>query len=116
MESLNKPVEFLGSALDDLRTFPRFVRREAGFQIDRVQHGHEPFDWKPIAAVGPGAREIRLRDQSGVYRVVYVVKFDDVVHVLHCFQKKTQKTTSKDIEIARSRYRELLGRIRGSRK
>jgi phage-related protein len=114
--SLNKPVEFLGSSLEDLRTFLRVVRREAGFQIDRVQHGHEPFDWKPMAAVGPGAREIRLRDQSGVYRVVYVVKFDDAVYVLHCFQKKTQKTSSKDIEIARSRYRELAGRIRGSRK
>ena len=87
------PVEFRGSALDDLRAFPASARREAGHQLDQVQHGHEPDDWKPMNTVGQGAREIRIRDAAGAFRVIYVAKFADAVYVLHCFQKKTQKTS-----------------------
>jgi phage-related protein len=103
-----KPVEFRGSALDDLRAFPASARREAGFQLDQLQHGREPDDWKPMPTVGQGVREIRIRDPSGAFRVVYVVKFSDAVYVLHCFQKKTQKTRKADIDLAAKRYRELL--------
>ena len=55
MES--KPVEFRGSALENLRAFPEAARREAGYQLDQVQHGHEPDDWKPMNTVGQGVRE-----------------------------------------------------------
>ena len=103
-----KPIEFLGSSLDDLRAFPLEARREAGHQLDRVQHGHEPDDWKPIATVGKGVREIRIRDASGAFRVVYVAKFAQAVYVLHCFQKKTEKTGKPDMALASKRYRELL--------
>jgi phage-related protein len=103
-----KPVEFRGSALDDLRAFPAAARREAGYQLDQVQRGREPDDWKPMNAVGRGVREIRIRDAAGAFRVLYVAKFDDAVYVLHCFQKKTQKTTKADLNLAAQRYRELL--------
>lgn len=75
-----------------------------------------PFDWKPMKAVGQGVREIRIRDESGTYRVIYVARFEDVVYVIHCFQKKTQKTSSRDIELARSRCKEVAERIRRSEK
>lgn len=58
--------------------------------------------------VGPGAYEIRVRDQAGTFRVIYVAKFDDAIYVLHAFQKKTPRTSRMDIEIARRRYR-LIG-------
>jgi len=103
-----KPVEFRGSALDDLRSFPLSARREAGHQIDQVQNGQEPDDWKPIATVGQGVREIRIRDADGAFRVMYVAKFADAVYVLHCFQKKTQKTSRTDLDLATKRYRDLL--------
>jgi phage-related protein len=103
-----KPVEFRGSALDDLRAFPQAARREAGYQLDRVQHGREPDDWKPMSTVGRGVREIRIRDAAGAFRVLYVAKFDDAVYVLHCFQKKTQKTSKADLNLAAQRYRDLL--------
>jgi phage-related protein len=103
-----KPVKFRGSALDDLRSFPLAARREAGFQLDQVQHGQEPDDWKPMPTLGPGVREIRIRDASGAFRIIYVAKFADAVYVLHCFQKKTQKTSKPDVDLAESRYRELL--------
>jgi phage-related protein len=103
-----KPVEFRGSALDDLRAFPEVARREAGYQLDQVQHGREPDDWKPMNAVGRGVREIRIRDAAGAFRVMYVAKFDDAVYVLHCFQKRTQKTSKADLNLAAQRYRDLL--------
>lgn len=103
-----KPIEFRGDSLDCLREFPRDARREVGFQLDRVERGLEPFDWKPMAAVGSGVREIRVRDESGAFRVLYVAKFADVVYVLHCFQKKTQATSRRDLNLAEQRYREVL--------
>ena len=56
-------------------------------------------------------REIRIRDEVGAYRVIYVAKFADAVYVLHCFQKKTQKTSKADIDLAAKRYRDLLKEI-----
>ncbi len=104
----SKPVEFRGSALADLRSFPQAARREAGYQLDRVQRGREPDDWKPINSVGRGVKEIRIRDASGAFRVLYVAKFAEAIYVLHCFQKKTQKTRKADLDLAGQRYRDLL--------
>ena len=103
-----KPVDFCGSALGDLRDFPESARRAAGHQIDRVQRGYDPEDWKPMPTIGKGVREIRIRDEAGAFRVVYLAKLEDAVYVLHCFQKKTQKTATSDIELARDRYKDLM--------
>lgn len=102
-----KPIAFQGSALDDLRAFPLQARREAGYQLDNVQNGLEPDDWKPMGTVGQGVKEIRIRDEAGAFRVIYVAKFADAVYVLHCFQKKTEKTSRVDLELASKRYRDL---------
>jgi phage-related protein len=101
-----KPLEFVGSSLDDLREFPAEARRAAGFELGFVQRGLAPSDWKPMKAVGAGVREIRIH-VLGEWRVLYVAKFAESVYVLHAFQKKTQKTTREDIELARTRYRQI---------
>ena len=103
-----KPVEFRGNSLDALRAFPLSARRDAGHQIDQVQCGHEPDDWKPMNTVGSGVKEIRIRDAAGAFRVIYLAKFADAVYVLHCFQKKTEKTSKADLDLASKRYRDLL--------
>ena len=103
---MSKPLYFVGSALEDLRAFPRAPRREAGYQLDRVQFGLEPSDWKPMPTVGRGVREIRIHNE-GQYRVIYVAKVHDAVYVLHAFQKKTQKTRKQDVEIARRRLKAI---------
>jgi len=110
--STTKPVQFIGSSLDDLRDFPLSAKREAGHQIDQVQKGLEPDDWKPMNTVGQGVKEIRIYDGSGTFRVVYVAKFADAVYVLHCFQKKTEKTSQKDLEMASKRYRDLVQELK----
>ena len=58
--------------------------------------------------VGQGVKEIRIRDEAGAFRVLYVAKFADAIYVLHCFQKKTEKASKADVELAAKRYRELL--------
>jgi phage-related protein len=95
---------FVGSSLDDLKNFPAEARREAGFELDAVQRGLMPSDFKPMLAVGAGAYEIRVR-VLGEWRIIYVAKFERAVYVLHAFQKKTQKTRKEDIELAARRYR-----------
>ena len=102
-----KLVRFLGDSQERLRAFPRQARKTAGFQLERVQYGTDPHDWKPMRSVGPGVREIRIRDFSGAFRVIYVANLGDFVYVLHAFQKKTQRTSSHDTWIAKSRYRAL---------
>lgn len=102
---------FRGSSLDDLRRFPHAARSEAGYQLDLVQHGLEPNDWKPMSSVGAGVKEIRIRDESGIFRVLYVVKFSDAIYVLHCFQKKSEQTSRADIELAKTRYKDLVKEI-----
>ena len=104
----SKPVEFRGSSLEDLRAFPLTARREAGHQLDQVQQGREPDNWKPMNTVAQGVKEIRIRDEAGAFRVLYVAKFTDAIYVLHCFQKKTGKTSKADVELAAKRYRELM--------
>jgi phage-related protein len=103
-----KPVEFRGTSLDDLRSFPTTAMREAGYQLDRVQHGLAPADSKSMASIGPGVLELRIWDEAGTFRVVYVAKLADAVFVLHCFQKKTPKTSKHDIDTAKRRLKELM--------
>ena len=102
-----REISFHGTSKNDLSAFPSDARGEAGYQLSKVQHGLEPSDWKPIHNIGPGVCEIRIREESGQYRVLYVAKFADAVHVLHAFQKKTQRTAKADIELAKKRYKEI---------
>lgn len=104
-----KRIDFLGDSLSRLRAFPEDARSEAGFQLRRLQKGEDPADWKPMKTVGPGVREIRIRDESGAYRVIYLASLPDRIAVLHAFQKKTQATPERDIDLATKRLRELRG-------
>jgi len=103
-----KPLSFLGTSLDELRGFPDAARRESGHQLDKVQRGLEPDDWKPMPSVGPDVREIRIRDKTGAFRVIYTATRPEAVYVLHAFQKKTQATPKRDLEMAEARFRELM--------
>ena len=103
----DKDVVFIGSSLSELRAFPETARRDAGYQIDRVQQGLDPVDWKPMNTVGAGAREIRIHSE-GAFRVIYVAKFKDAVYVLHAFEKKSQKTPRKVIDLTKRRYQTLV--------
>jgi phage-related protein len=103
-----KVVRFLGDSRKLLREFPDDARREAGYQLDRVQMGLLADDFKPMPSIGKGVEEIRIWEASGTYRVVYTARLAETVYVLHAFQKKTRATYPRDIEIARERFRQLM--------
>ncbi len=102
-----KPVRFLGDSLKSLRDFPEDARHDAGYQLDKVQRGEQPDDFKPMPSIGKGVEEIRVTDESGAYRVIYFARRSDAIYVLHAFQKKTQATSKRDIEIAKERFGQL---------
>jgi phage-related protein len=103
-----KQVKWVGDSRERIRDFPDVPRHEAGYQLERVQAGKEPRDWKPMPSIGIGVNEIRVRDDSGAFRVIYLAKFAEAVYVLHAFQKKSRKTQKSDLDLARKRFRDLV--------
>ena len=108
-----RPLTFVGGADQELRAFPSAARHRAGYQLYLVQMGDSPSDSKPMASVGPGCREIRVREPSGAYRVLYVASIGTDVYVLHCFQKKSQRTPQAAVALAKRRYQEMIEIVRG---
>ena len=104
-----KPIIFVGASLADLRAFPDEARGAAGRQLNIVQRGAVPDDWKPMPSVGPGVREVRVRDDAGAFRVIYTATRPEAVYVLHAFQKKSEQTARRDLDLARARLRSIPG-------
>ena len=102
-----KEIIWLGATHSEVRTYPPEVRQDIGYNLDKVQRGLSPSDWKPMTSIGAGVKEIRIH-ATNEYRVLYVAKFEEAIYVLHSFVKKTQQTTLKDIALAKKRYTELL--------
>lgn len=103
-----KPIVFVGDSLKRLREFPESVRQDAGYELDKVQRGQTPDDFKPMPSIGKGVEEIRIWDDSGTYRVIYMARLADAIYVLHAFQKKTQATSKRDTDIARQRLAQVI--------
>ena len=107
-----KRLRFLGDSLNCLREFPADAKHDAGFQLDRVQRGEQPVDFKPMPAIGKGVEEIRVFYDDGIFRVIYTARRAEAIYVLHAFQKRTQATAKRDIEVARKRFTELTKGVR----
>jgi len=103
-----RKLEFLGSSLEDLRNFPKDVRGVAGSELRRVQRGELPLHGRSMKAIGAGTFEIKIKDRKGGFRVFYVSKYPEAIYVLHAFQKKSQKTSQRDLALGKQRYREML--------
>jgi phage-related protein len=88
----------MGGSGEDLREFPETAQDSLGFDLYRVQCGLDPRDWKPMATVGAGVKEILVRDKAGIFRLIYV---------LHCLQKKTQQTSRSDMALAKKRFKSI---------
>jgi len=102
-----KPIRWVGSAREEIQSLPEDARKEVGFALWTLQQGIQPSDFKPMSIVGKGVEEIRIRTEDS-YRVFYIVRFEEAIYVLHAFQKKTQKTAKKNIDVGQKRYKQLL--------
>jgi phage-related protein len=107
---MTKDLEFIGDSLKRVQAFPAEVRRDAGYKLRKLQDGKELSDVKTLTDVAAGVQELRLWDESGTFRVVFVAKFAEAIYVLHAFQKKTQDTTTRDLDLVRKRYEEVRQR------
>jgi len=103
-----KPVIWMGGSREDVRRFPETVQDSLGFELYRVQCGFDPKDWKPMTGIGTGVKEIRVRDEAGIFRMIYLAARPEGVYVLHCFQKKTQRTSRSDLELATKRFKAIV--------
>jgi phage-related protein len=108
-----KQVTFIGGSDGELRAFPTVARHRAGYQLYLVQMGDAPHDSKPMPSVGPGCREIRVRESSGAFRVFFVASVGKDVYVLHCFRKKTQQTPEAALALGKRRYQQMMGIVGG---
>ncbi len=110
MPTRPKPLEWVGSSLDDLRAFPDDVKESMGFALHQAQMGERHVDAKPLKGFkGSGVLEVVDNYDGDTYRAVYTVKFKDIVYVLHCFQKKSKKgiaTPKSDIDLINSRLKD----------
>ena len=103
-----KAIYWVGSSYKDLLSFPLEAKQDAGYQLHRIQNGLNPEDWKPFQSIGTGVKEIRINDDGNSFRIMYIAKYAGKIYVLHSFQKKTQKTRSSDIELAKNRYNAII--------
>ncbi len=110
-----KPIVWCGDSLRKIRDFPDDARRESGHQLNRVQQGLDPKDWKPMTTVGVGVREIRIH-HDGEFRVLYVAKLPEAIYVLNAFEKKTRKTPQRELDLAADRFRSVVEERRRQRR
>jgi phage-related protein len=107
MAAFVKPVRWVGASRRDLRGFPKTIRREIGQALYAAQRGQEYPSVKALKGFGGRAvLEIVAVDQSGTFRAVYTIRFEDAVYVLHAFQKKAKSgiaTPQREIELVRAR-------------
>ena len=104
----DKLIYWVGSSREELANFPKEAGRKAGFQLRAIQRGQKPTDFKPMPTIGKGVEEIRIWTGEA-YRIFYVARFEEAVYVLHAFEKKTQKTSKRNIELGQKRYQEMVG-------
>ncbi len=82
-----KDIIWLGTSKADWSSFPASVQDDGGYQLDKIQRGEEPSDWKPMPTIGAGVCELRIRDETGAFRVIYLATRPEGIYVLHIFQK-----------------------------
>ena len=109
-----KTIEWLGNSKQTVISFDKKTKPLIGYALMRLQARVEPVDWKPMQSIGKGVREIRIHTRNE-YRVIYIAKIKHMIHRLHVFEKKTQKTSKLDINLAKSRYQTLQKRLRGEK-
>jgi len=117
LRGLPAQIHWEGDSREVLAGFPASVRADLGFSLWQLQNGRPPTSAsRRMESIGPGVWELKEQDERAWYRVLYVSKIDDVIHVLHCFEKETRKTDRRDLDIARKRLVEVRKRIQQRRK
>lgn len=105
-----------GDSREVLKAFPEQVTQNLGFELWLLQRGEKPRDYRPVSSVGPGVFELRDQDERAWYRVVYLSRIEDVIYVLHCFEKKSREMPRRDFEKAKQRFKAVKARLAEEKK
>ena len=107
----NAVIAWEGDSREVLQSFPDGVKQNLGFELWQLQQGERPSDYRPLQSIGSGVFELRDQDERGWYRVVYLSRIDDVIHVLHCFEKKSREMPRREFETAKRRLKLVKARL-----
>jgi phage-related protein len=100
-----------GDSKEVISSFPDEAKQNLGFQLRLLQHGQQPTDYRAMNSIGSGVFELRDQDQRAWYRVIYLSRVRSVIHILHCFEKRSRETPSKEINTARQRLKAVRARM-----
>ena len=100
-----------GDSRKILQSFPEAERQNFGFELWRLQQGEKPSDYRPLPSIGTGVFELRDQDERAWYRIVYLSRINDVIYILHCFQKKSRETPKREFETAKQRLKAVKARL-----
>lgn len=102
-------IRLLKQCQKELEDFPLAVREDLADALARLDEGHTlsmPLS-RPMPSIGRGVHELRFRDRSGIFRVIYVLMGGGEVVLLHAFMKKSSQTPHQNIELAQRRLKEI---------
>ena len=105
-----------GNSREVLQSFPDEVKQNLGFQLWQLQRGERPKDYRTLQSIGSGVFELRDQDQRAWYRVVYLSRIEDEIHVLHCFEKKSREMPRREFETAKRRLKLVKARLAGEKR
>jgi len=114
--SRDASIAWEGDSKEVISSFPVAAKENLGFQLRLLQKGEQPTDYRPMTTVGPGVFELRDQDERAWYRVIYLSRIRDVIHILHCFEKKSRETPLREIEKARQRLKTVRSRMTQEKK
>jgi phage-related protein len=100
-----------GDSREVISSFPDEAKHNLGFDLRLLQQGQQPTDYRAMSSIGPGVFELRDQDERAWYRVIYLSRVREVIHVLHCFEKRSRQTPLKEINLARQRLKVVQARI-----
>jgi phage-related protein len=104
-------VAWEGDSKKVISSFPDAAKYNLGFELRLLQQGQQPTDYRPMTSIGPGVFELRDQDERTWYRVIYLARVRGVIHVLHCFEKRSRETPLKEINTARQRLKAVRARM-----
>jgi phage-related protein len=99
-----------------LKTFPAAARSNLSFELWQLEQHLQPQNSKPMPSIGQGVFELKDGDDKTWYRLVYLTEIDNVIYVLHCFEKPGRKTPRNDLKIAKKRLSDVRARLRRGEK
>jgi phage-related protein/predicted XRE-type DNA-binding protein len=113
----NTPISWEGDSKEILSAWDSGIKLDFGFSLREMQEGRSPrLINKPMESIGPKVFELVDYDDKKDYRLIYVARIDDVIYVLHCFEKTSQKTKKRDLNIAKARLKAVQKRLREEQK